>query len=113
MNLTEFKTIIDDLYSRSNSPDDVRVCIPIQTIGAICGTPCVDINKVIKGFDWDDKKLMLYPSEDLSKTDHDYLANMSKQAEELGWSVYEMGNLKREVKRLNKRIKELEQQIGN
>jgi hypothetical protein len=60
------------------------------------------------GFDWDNNKLMLYPTEDLSRSDHDYLANIRKQAEELGWSVYEMGNLKREIKHLNKLLKEKE-----
>lgn len=50
---------------------------------------------------------MLYPVEELSRTDHDYLANMKKQASDLGWSVYEFNNLKRENKRLLKELKQL------
>lgn len=104
MNLLELKTKIDEIASRYNLDDleQIRVCIPIKTVSAIGGTPCVDIERVVKGFDWDNNKLMLYPAEDLSKTDHDYLAKMREQAAELGWSMYEFRNLQREVKLLRK-----------
>lgn len=110
MNILEFKNKIDTIVSRYSDYEleQIRVCIPIKTPSAIGGTPVVDIKSIHTGFDWDKGKLMLYPVEDLSKTDHDYLAKIRKEAEELGWSVYEMGNLKREIKRLKKILKEKE-----
>jgi hypothetical protein len=112
MNLFEFQQrinyIVESQQSRNRNPEDIRVCIPIKTPSAIGGTPCIDVESVHLGFDWDNNKLMLYPTEDLSRSDHDYLANIRKQAEELGWSVYEMGNLKREIKHLKKLLKEKE-----
>lgn len=109
MNIFELKEKLDRIIStkRDYELDRMRVVIPIKTTGSVGGTPCVDIKSVIAGFDWDDGKLMLYPVEDLSRTDHDYLAKMKEQASELGWSVYEFQNLKRENKRLLKEIKTL------
>jgi hypothetical protein len=111
MNLFELKGRIDTIALRYYDDDDlkqIRVCIPIKTPSAIGGTPCIDIDSIHLGFDWDNNKLMLYPTEDLSRTDHDYLANLRAKAAELGWSVYEMGNLKREIKLLKKLLKEKE-----
>ena len=79
-----------------------EVCIPIQTVNAFGGTPCVDIKSAHKGFDWDDTKFMLYPEKDVSLTDHDHLAKMRKEAEDMGWTAFEVGNLKRENKQLKK-----------
>lgn len=107
MNIFELKEKIDRIILTSNNASRMRVVIPIKTPGSVGGTPCVDIKSAITGFDWDDGKLMLYPVEDLSKTDHDYLAKIRKQADEIGWSVYEFNNLKRENKRLLKEIKKL------
>lgn len=111
MNLFEFKQYINNIASGLDQYDleHTRVCIPIKTPSAIGGTPVVEIVRVCKGFDWDKGKLMLYPDEDLSKTDHDYLEKIKKEAADIGWSVYEMGSLKREIKRLKKQIKELEE----
>jgi hypothetical protein len=50
---------------------------------------------------------MLYPEKDLSLTDHDYLAIMRKEAEDMGWTAYEVGNLKRENKKLRAQLAEL------
>ena len=109
MNIFELKEKLDHIIStkRDYELDRMQVVIPIKSVGAAGGTPCVDIKSVIAGFDWDDGKLMLYPVEDLSRTDHDYLAKMKEQASGLGWSVYEFQNLKRENKRLLKEIKTL------
>ena len=111
MNLFELKDRIDTIARRYYDDADlkqIRVCIPIKSPSAIGGTPCVDVESVRLGFDWDNNKLMLYPTEDLSRSDHDYLDKMRTEAAELGWSVYEIGNLKREIKRLKKLLKEKE-----
>lgn len=113
MNLLELKSTIDEIVRRQENRhqdlEQLRVCIPIKTTPTIGGTPVVDVKSIQAGFDWDNGKLMIYPIEDLSKTDHDYLAKIKKQASEIGWSVYEFDNLKRENKLLKKRIKELEE----
>ena len=106
MNLQELYEIVLHqmrLCEKSHrSPTDVKVCIPIQTVNACGGTPCIDIKSAHKGFDWDDTKFMLYPETDLSLTDHDHLAKMRKEAEDMGLTAFEVGNLKREVKHLKK-----------
>ena len=115
MNIFELKEKIDRIISTKQDYelDRMRVVIPIKTIGSVGGTPCVDIKSVMAGFDWDDGKLMLYPVEELSRPDYDYLANMKKQASDLGWSVYEFNNLKRENKRLLKELKQLKGENEN
>jgi HAMP domain-containing protein len=107
MNIFELKEKLDRIILTSNEASRLRVVIPIKTTGSVGGTPCVDIKSAIAGFDWDDGKLMLYPVEDLSRTDHDYLAKIRKQADEIGWSVSKFQSLKRENKRLLEELKQL------
>lgn len=108
MNLLELKQLVERFTKNKEDYEleQIRICIPIKTVSAIGGTPVVDIKSIHKGFDWDNGKLMIYPIEDLSKTDYDYLANLRKQADELGWSVYEFNNLKRENKKLKKMLED-------
>jgi len=108
MNLQELYEIVLHqmrLCEKSHrSPTDVKVCIPIQTVNACGGTPCIDIKSAHKGFDWDDTKFMLYPEKDLSLTDHDHMANMRKEAEDIGWTANEVRSLKAEIKKLKKQL---------
>ena len=111
MNLQELYNIVEQQVilceRRHQDPVTIKVCIPIQTVNAVGGTPCVDVKQAIKGFDWDDNKFMLYPEKDLSFTDHDHLAIMRKEAEDMGWTAYEVRNLKRENKKLRQQLMEL------
>ena len=91
---------------RHQNPAEIKVCIPIKTVNAIGGTPCIDVKQVNIGFDWDDHKFMLYSEKDLSLTDHDYLAIMRKEAEDIGWTGYEVKNLKHEIKKLKNLLEE-------
>lgn len=104
MTLQELYNIVEQAMLHCTNPEDIRVCIPIQTLNAISGTPCVDIKSIHKGFDWDNNKLMLYPEKDLSLTDNDVIAKMRKEAKEMGWTAYDVTNLKREIKSLRKRL---------
>lgn len=108
MNILQLKEIIDRIIDRKEDYEleQLRVVIPIKSVRSVGGTPCVDIKSVMAGFDWDNGKLMIYPEQDLSKTDHDYLAKIRKQADEIGWNVYEYNNLKRENKRLLKLLED-------
>jgi hypothetical protein len=47
---------------------------------------------------------MIYPEKDLSLADHDHLGKMRKEAQDMGWTAYEVTNLKREIKSLRKRL---------
>ena len=111
MNLLELKNIVDEMVRRQENKhqdlEQISVCIPIKNPTAIGGTPTVDVKSIQAGFDGDNGKIMIYPSEDLSKTDHDYLAKIRKEAEELGWSVYKYRAAKREIKKLNQIIDDL------
>lgn len=99
---------LQEIISRKHREDNINVKVVIKTPTGGPSTPAVHIKSAQFGFDWDSNTLLLYPEQDLSYTDHDHLANIKKQAEEIGWSVYEMGNLKREIKSLRKKLKELE-----
>ena len=111
MNLSELKKMVDELHSRSASPEEVRVGIVIDVVGSVGGTPIINIKRIAKGFDWDNNKLMIYPEQGLRKTDADELAKLRKEAADLGWSVYESINLKREVRRQSDRIQKLNKAI--
>lgn len=115
MQILEFKKILDDICSRRDPErlEGIRVCVPIETVGAVGGTPTTNIKSVQLGFDWDNNKLMLYTEKKLMLEDPDTLGRLRKECQEMGWTAYENGNLKRENKRLLKRIKELEEQLGN
>lgn len=108
MNLQEIYDAVEhammQCQQRNQDPSEIRVCIPIQTVNAVGGTPCADIKSVYKGFDWDNNKLMLYPEKDLSLTNNVSLTNMRKEAKEMGWTAYEVGSLKREIKSLRKQL---------
>ena len=92
---------------RHQDPAEIDVCIKIESVGAVGGMAKVDIKSVIQGCDWDSDKLIIYPEEDLSLTDHDYLTKIRKEVQNLGWDVYEFNNLKRENKKLREQLSEL------
>jgi hypothetical protein len=104
MNLKELFEIVErymiQCERNHTDPSGIQVMIPIKVPVSIGGTSCVDVKSAIKGFDWDNNKFLIHPGEDLSKTDHDYLAKIRKEAEEIGWDVYTIRNLKRENSRL-------------
>lgn len=110
MNLKDLFDIVERAMihcdRRHQDPTEINVCIPIQTLPAIGGTPCVDIKSVHNGFDWDMGKLMLYPEKELSLTDRISLDQLREEHKKLGWTAYEVGNLKREIIKLKKQIED-------
>lgn len=108
MNLKELYNILERevilCEQRHQDPTEIRVCIPIQNVTAIGGTPCVDIKSIRDGFDWDMGKLMLYPEKELSLTDQILLDQLREEHKKAGWTAYEVGNLKREIKKLNRQL---------
>ena len=108
MNLQELYNIVEremiQCQQRHQDPTDLRVCIPIQTVTAIGGTPCVDIKFIRDGFDWDRGKLMLYPEKDLSLTAQISLDQLREEHKKAGWTAYEVGILTRENTKLKNKL---------
>ena len=104
MNLIELYDVLNKSISRCQSrhldPAEIQVCIKIDNVKAVGGTAKVDIKRAFQGSDWDSGRIILVPEEDLTLTDHDYLTKMRKEVEDMGWTAYEVGNLKRENKKL-------------
>lgn len=88
--------------------DDWKVVIPVRRIGSIGGTPCVNIESVSTGFDWDAGKIFLNTKEELRVIGVDEIKALKDEYEELGWKYSQISGLKRENKKLKERIKELE-----
>mgnify|MGYP003353741005 CR=1 FL=1 len=88
--------------------DDWRVVIPVRRIGSIGGTPCVDIELVTTGFDWDSGKIFLNTKEELRVIGVDEIKALKDEYQELSWKYSQISGLKRENKKLKERIKELE-----
>lgn len=109
MNLLELKQKIDSMCERYNEDylECIQICIPIEKVGASGGTPTVPVKSAIKGFDWDNNKLMLYPETNLMLENPDTLDKLREECRTMGWTQYENNNLKRENKRLHKIIAEL------
>ena len=112
MNLLELQQLVEGFIERGSNPEEIRVCVPIKTIGAIGGTPVADIKSIQLGFDWDHGKLLLYTDKNLMLEDPDTLQKLRKEMDDMGWSKFENDRLKRENKKLLKRIEEIEQQLG-
>ena len=113
MNLEQFKEAIDQIIRRVRIGDEetIRVGVQVTKAGSVGGTPIVTVKSVIKGFDWDNNKVIITTEEPVRLTDAGEIDKLKKEAADIGWSVYEFQNQKREIARLRKRIKELEGHI--
>lgn len=107
MNFLELEKIIQSIRKQYNSDiyssiacDNLRVCIPIQVVGTVGGTPCVDVKYINTGFDWDKGKLILTPEKLLRETDRDEIRVIMEKYDELGDSLRTIRNLKRENRKL-------------
>jgi hypothetical protein len=106
MKFSELKRLVD-LYHRDGDYDDpevvVRIKLPYSTVG---GTPVVKIKNAQMGFDWDHGKFIFQTEEDLTPSDRDFAKQMKEMQERAGWADYENRNLKAEIRRLKKKLKE-------
>lgn len=111
MNLMELYNILNSSISHCERRHldfaEIQICIKIDTVNAVGGTAKVNIKSAFRGSDWDSGKLLLIPEKDLTLTDHDYLSKMRKEVEDMGWTAYEVRNLKRENKKLRAQLAEL------
>ena len=108
MNLMELYDVLNYNISYCEyhhlDPTAIQICIKIDAVNAVGGTAKVDIKSAFKGSDWDSGKILLIPEKDLTLTDHDYLVKMRKEVEDMGWTAYEVRNLKRENKKLRSQL---------
>lgn len=106
MKLSELKRLVD-LHSRPDYPEDptvvIKIKLPYATVG---GLPTVTVKNMHMGFDWDHGKFIIYPEEDLTPSDRDFAKQMKDMQERAGWADYENRNLKAEIRRLKKKLKE-------
>jgi hypothetical protein len=113
MNLKQFKQVVDHAYEsacRYANEEHHKVVIVVKTVGSAGGTPCVEVQTASEGFDWDNGKLMLFPTSDLREISRDEIASLRKNYEELSWKHYEISNMKRENKALRAQIAELKKE---
>jgi rubrerythrin len=107
MKLSELKQVIE-LY-KSHTPEwkDEELVVVVKTSGSVGGTPSVKVKSLHSGFDWDSGKLMIYTEEPVMKVNQQTLDELRKEAEKIGWDMYENRNLKSENKKLKAMIKTL------
>ena len=106
MKFSELKRLVD-LYHRDGHYEDpevvVQIKLPYSTVGAM---PTVKVKNAQMGFDWDQGKFIFTPEEELTPSDRDFAKQMKEMQERAGWAYHENRNLKAEIRRLQKKIKE-------
>lgn len=106
MKLSEFKEKINLYANHIEDYDDPEVVVeykpPFTTVG---GLPCVSVNRVWKGFDWDDGKFFIVTEKPLTLVDGEFAEKFKKLQEDYGWAKYENRNLKAEIKKLKEQLK--------
>lgn len=107
MKLRELKQLIDRYVEYMRDYEDpevvVEVKLPYVTVGV---SPFVKVKTVQNGFDWDAGKFFIVPEEHLSPSDRDFAKQMTEMQKRAGDADYENRNLKAEIRRLQKKIKE-------
>lgn len=91
--------------------DELNVVIRVERVGTVGAVPTVDVNGVFVGFDWDAGKLFLTTKEFLRETDRNEIKSLIEQYEELGWTQYKVGKIKKENEMLKKKVEELEKML--
>lgn len=107
MNLQELNVLIQrelELCKMNRKdPASLTVGIVIETVSAV-GTPSTTIKGLQQGFDWDSGKLLIYPEKDLMLANHDHLAQLRKEAEDIGYTAQNVRNLKRQIKKMKEEL---------
>lgn len=107
MKLSKLKAIIDRSVEHMREGDDevvmIAVKLPYTTVGSI---PMVPVKYANRGFDWEQGKFILTPEENLTPSDRDFAKQMREMQERAAMADYENRNLKAEIRRLNKLLKD-------
>lgn len=94
MGLT-FRSLADLIEHQINEQNqEDRVVIEIHRPGGLGGTPCVDVDRIRAGFDWDSGKLIIVPEKPLVPADVDLQKELNRVKNEVMKLKYENRKLK-------------------
>lgn len=109
MKLSELKRIVDSYLSvAQNYSEDPEVRLVIKTSGSVGCIPTVGIKTISQGIDWDAGKFLVYTDEPVMKVNQKTIDDLRNEAKKLGWDMYEVRNLKAEVKKLKAKLNDLQ-----
>lgn len=111
MELTDFIKSLNSLAKHRNGNEWVVVSIPISKLFAtVGGSPRVAVENIQAGFDWDSGQMFIIPKEPLMLvSEHTEASETIKNLQDKnGWLEYEANGYKSEIKRLKRKVKELE-----
>jgi hypothetical protein len=106
MKFSDLQRIVNLHYRPDHYEDPeimIRVKLPYDTVGAL---PMVKVKSMNMGFDWEAGRFIIWPEEDLTPSDRDFAKQMKEMQERAYNSDYENRNLKAEIRRLKKKLKE-------
>lgn len=84
MQVAELKSILEC------KADDIKVVIRVERPGSIGGTPCVEVESLHAGFDWDSGKLLIYPAKPLTALSAEDVAAIHESVSKgQSWHAYE------------------------
>jgi len=101
MKLSDLKELVNRLITRDDPEVVIKIKYPFTTIG---GTPSVPVKYISSGFDWDKGKLIIIPTEVLSKPDEKFHRQFKELLEKHARLDLENRNLKSEIKKLKKEL---------
>ena len=107
MKLSELHRVVNLFYSPDKPHRDSEVMVattlPYTTVGAI---PMTAVKSAIQGFDWESGKFIIHPVESLSPSEDKLKEQFVKYDKKIGQLYDENRNLKAEIKKLEKQLKD-------
>jgi hypothetical protein len=113
LNASDLLSNLDRLvtFCAPHKRDSIKVAIPVKKLYAtIGGTPCVDVESVSIGFDWDNGKLFVKPEKPVMLVeDYDMVPETIRKLQtEVGNLYYEISGYKAQIASLKRKLKENE-----
>ena len=91
----EFKNALKVMqhYVTEDERRPMKLVVVVNDPGSIGGTPCVEVETVVAGFDWDAGKMMIFPSKSLTALSPAQVDEISKSAAGgQSWHAYQAYN---------------------
>jgi hypothetical protein len=104
MTLTELKQAVDHAVEHAHNPESITVRILTFKTGSAGHIPCTDVRSAHVGIDWEAKSFLIHPVNTLREIDRDEVKTLQDKYEELGWSLYKVGKVKRENEQLKQKL---------
>lgn len=108
MKLLDAIESLECIYRNTGSRrDTVELVVMVHQPGTVGGTPCVAVDRIYAGFDWDANCILLSTSKPLSALSPEDLAAINKSAKDgQSWHAYQ------QQKKLLERIRSLECELA-